>query len=131
MNSDATHLHWYQCSFCKAWMTSPLKMLGHFKCQGCLRFLSFKFSIPITTLEQRARTERGFVYSRPDPPSTPPERRCGLRLCFVYKPEAEMVYVPGLGRFCSQAHAEQHQQEMDALLERVRKVKEEKPWLNQ
>lgn len=127
--TGATHLHWYQCSFCRAVATSPVCVKSHFRCRACGRLLAYQWSEPITTDALRERAKGGIVYSLVDPP-TPPRpmpKKCRASGCSIYKPEAEMVNLIGIGHFCSQEHAEQGQREWDAFMDRLRKLKQEQP----
>ena len=128
----ATHLYTYQCSFCHSLATTPVRMgRGVLTCQSCLRLMAYRWCEPIVTDAERSLAERGVVFHRPEPSTPRPTKvvRCRVSDCAAFKPEAEMVYLPGIGRFCSQEHAERGQREWDAFLERLRQLKEEKPWL--
>lgn len=127
-----THLHWYQCNRCKRFGTSPVLVKSQLKCPACLIWLAYQWSESITTDEQRARAEGGIVFSVPPPPETkkPPMKKCGLPMCVTRKTEDELVQIPGVGKFCSSEHAEEGQRNWNAFMERLRKLREERPWLD-
>lgn len=133
---SAPLLHWYQCRNCKSTATNALKVAP--RCPQCRVVsgwygyrMSFLWSVAITTDEDRERAARGIVMTRPEPAAPRPKvKKCGLPTCLERKPEAEMVHLPGIGRYCSDACAQQGQIEWDAFQQRLRKLREDMPWLD-
>jgi hypothetical protein len=126
----ATELHWYRCSFCKAMATAAVDVRGFYRCSGCFRLMAYQFSEPITTDAQRTRADGGLVFSSvPADPSYRPRKACALRGCGQMPLVSEMVYRPGIGRFCSEAHANAGEAEHAAFLDRLRQLKESDPLL--
>lgn len=132
----AALLHWYQCRNCKSTATNPIKLAP--RCPQCRVIsgwygyrMSYLWSEAITTDEQRARAAKGIVQTTPEPllEPRPKVKRCGLPSCLNRKPEAELVHLPGIGKYCSQACADRGQIEWDAFQERLRNLKERMPWL--
>lgn len=129
------YLHLYQCRSCKSTATTAVKM--PFRCQACSingRYggsMVFLWSTRITTDQQRADAAKGIVFTRPESLTEPLPAavRCRAPRCLNYKPEEEMVHLPGIGKFCSQACAEAGQKDYEAFMERLRNLKEERPWL--
>lgn len=60
----SSYLHFYMCKNCKQTAVSPVRYLyREICCVGCNSWLSFMWSEPITTDEQRALADRCLVYN--------------------------------------------------------------------
>jgi hypothetical protein len=122
----STHLHFYQCSFCKATATSPVLVKTFIKCNACGRLLRYLWSEAITDDRLRDLAKRGLVFNPFTTPPTPPSDpvlRCHHRGCHVYAPKSTMLD----GLFCSQVCADKDAAEMLALKERLEALYSRRP----
>lgn len=126
--TNATHLHFFQCSFCKVVATAPVRPLAVFQCCSCARLLRYLWSERITTEKMRELAGRGLVYAPFQEPREPqPDRpkKCHRDRCRVFVAPSEMVD----RLFCSQRCAEMDAEEMKALTARLEKLYQERPHL--
>lgn len=128
--SAPTHLHLYQCSFCRNTATTAVKRTAdsRLKCSACFRWMAYLWSSPITTDAQRAIAAQGVVYGAYEPERQPYTKRA-CDVCHVHVERESMVMVPCVGKFCSEDCAQvgvlRHQQ----VMERVEKLYQERPEL--
>ena len=56
-----TLLHWYKCRTCRTLATTPAK--GALRCNLCPCYLTYLYTVPVTTPEEQALAARGLVYN--------------------------------------------------------------------
>lgn len=123
-----THLHTYQCSFCRSTATTSVKSSGLVKCRLCFRLMAFLFSVPIETDEQREQAAGPIVFRFGGvslAPPTEPTKRCARRGCYTYKPVSDLLN----GRFCSEECGAQDSRDFKAFMDRLEDLYQRKPYL--
>lgn len=119
-------LHTYQCGNCKTLATTTVR-LSPLRCQVCRSFMTYGWSAPIVSDEDRARAAKGIVFSPGRMPlePIPSIQRCGRRGCGQYRPPAALLN----GRFCSEACGAKDSEDVAAQLERIEQLYQLNPWL--
>lgn len=126
-----THLHFYQCSWCKTTATSPVYDAAHPpKCGACLRYMARKYAEPIETEAQQALVDRGMVFN-PYRVVGPLKRTCDT--CKAVYLASDGIDLDHGGRYCSAACADIGTEKHRAALERsqvkLEQLYQEQPWL--
>lgn len=124
-------LHIYRCSFCDTIATSGVKTAWPpILCCACRRIMAYQSSEDVTSDRDRALLARGVVYNPFDPPRPPvTTRRCDAKGCHNHPEKADMIYLPGVGRFCSAPCADAGAAEHEAFMRRIGKLYDDMPWL--
>jgi hypothetical protein len=129
--SAATHLHVYRCSNCGTVATATVRSSSLLKCRLCFRLMAYQWSKAIATEEDRAIAALGVAFNpwRSGQAPALDTRKCSRTGCFHRAPDTDLIHLPGIGKFCSEDCAQRGQAEWDAFMARLRKLKEDRPWL--